>query len=276
MKRLNSLWIFSLLLATCLWSCTKDENRITLLGGDAPQLTASTTTPELSYAKADQVAMQFNWSNPNYKFTTGISSQDVNYTLEIDTAGANFTNPNKKSVAISKDLSKSFTVAEFNDILLNQLVLKPGMEHNLEARIKSALGSSNAAVLYSSTLAIKATPYPIPPKVDPPVSGVLYLVGSATPGGWSNPVPTPSQQFTKVSETLYELTVDLVGGGAYLFIPTNGQWAKYCVADDKVPGIEFGGDFGKEKAKDIPAPLVAGTYKITVDFQRGKFTVVKQ
>ncbi|HLO94388.1 MAG TPA: hypothetical protein VK195_08725 [Burkholderiaceae bacterium] len=79
-----------------------------------------------------------------------------------------------------------------------------------------------------------------------------------------------------MAQTLYEITLDMVGGGAYLLIPTNGQWAKYNVNDDTIPGIAEGGDFFREGSRDIPGPAAAGTYKITVDFQRGKFTVVKQ
>jgi hypothetical protein len=155
------------------------------------------------------------------------------------------------------------------------MLLAPGKEHNLEVRVRAAIGNTATAV-FSNSISIKATPYALPPKVAPPTTGALYIVGNATPGGWNNPVPVPSQQFTRVSETLYEITLDMVGGGAYLLIPTNGQWAKYNVNDDTIPGIAEGGDFFREGSRDIPGPAAAGTYKITVDFQRGKFTVVKQ
>ena len=220
-------------------------------------------------------AFTLSWTNPDYQFTTGVSSHDVSYIIEFDTVGANFTSPVKHSVAISKDLSKSFMIGDFNDILLNSMQLKPAMQHNIEIRVKANIAVS-AATLYSNAMQVAATPFAIPPKVTPPSSGTLFIVGSATQGDWSNPVPVPAQQFTKVSETLYEITASLKGGGAYLFIPRNGEWAKYNVKDDKAAGIQSGGDFGAEQAKDIPGPDAAGNYKITVDFQRGKFTVVKQ
>lgn len=262
-------------LATALWSCEKDENKIYFEGGTAPVLAITDNAPALSYNNSTNEAFELNWTNPGYSFTTGVSSHDVSYIIEIDTVGANFTNPAKHSVSVSKDLGKSFTIGEFNDILLNSLQLKPAMEHNIEIRVKANIAVS-AATLYSNVTQVKATPYAIPPKVTPPSSGTLFIVGSATQGDWSNPVPVPAQQFTQVSETLYEITVNLKGGGAYLFIPRNGEWAKYNVKDDKAAGIQSGGDFGAEQAKDIPGPDAAGSYKITVDFQRGKFTVVKQ
>jgi starch-binding outer membrane protein SusE/F len=275
MKLLSKL-LFIVSITVSLVACEKDENKIFYEGGTAPALTSTAETLVLDFANGANTALSFNWTNPNYQFTTGISSQDVNYILEIDTVGANFTNPNKSSVSISKELSKTFKVSELNDILLNTLVLKPKVPHELETRIKSTIGST-AAVLYSNALKLTVTPYAIPPKVPPPTTGKLYIVGSATNGGWNNPVPTPSQEFNQVSETLYEITVDLVGGGAYLLLPKNGDWGtKYNVANDKLPGIENGGDFAKGLDKDIPAPAAAGSYKITVDFQRGKFTVAKQ
>ncbi|WP_158249119.1 hypothetical protein, partial [Pseudomonas sp. GW460-R15] len=78
--------------------------------------------------------------------------------------------------------------------------------------------------LYSSILTFNVTPYNPPPKVALPSTGQLFLVGSATAGGWNNPVPVPSQQFTQVSTTLYTITVPLTGGQKFLFLPKNGDW----------------------------------------------------
>ena len=280
MKYIFKLMLLSSLLATLLVACKKDEHKDYYIGGNPPVLTASTTTPALSFANADKEAFNLSWTNPTYRFTTGVSSQDVSYLVEIDTAGANFTNPQKQTISVSKDLTISLSVSQFNDYLLNQLVLKPGVSHNLELRVKSYL-AAGAATYISNVISMKVTPYAIPPKVAPPTTGKLYLVGSATPGGdahgWDNPVPVPSQQFTQISSTLYEITIPLIGGKEYLFLPLNGDWGnKYAVADNTLPGLSDGGDFGFNLAKNFPGPAASGTYKISVDFQRGKFTVTKQ
>ena len=276
MKNIFKLLVLSALLITAVTACTKVENKDYFQGGTAPVLTASTTSPALSYANAANVALTLAWSNPNYQFSTGNSSQDVSYVIEIDTAGANFTNPQRQSVSVSKDLTISFTTSVFNDYLLNQLVLQPAVAHNLEIRIKSNL-ASNAVVLISNVLKLTVTPYAIPPKVAPPTTGNLYLVGSATAGGWNNPVPVPSQQFTQLSPTLYQITVALSGGQEYLLLPLNGDWGhKYAVTNKTVAGLSDGGDFGFDKSDNFPGPTASGTYKIQVDFQRGKFTVTKQ
>lgn len=273
MKNIIKSIVF-LLMALSLFSCKKDESQVVYEGGTAPLLTASATTIPLSFINKDQTAITLNWTNPDYKFNTGVSSQDVTYTIEIDTTGANFTNPQKQTITIAKDLSKTFTQGELNGYLLNQLLLKPDVSHQIEMRISASL-SNNNATLFSNVLKYTITPFSIPPAVAPPASGKLFMVGSATPGGWSNPVPEPSQQFTRISNTLYELTVNINPGDSYLFLPVNGSWsAKYGFAGANNANNVNGDNFRAEGG-DMKAPSTSGSHKIVVDFQRGKFTVTK-
>ena len=279
MKTLISKLFFISVVFVGLNSCTKDQAIDTFNGGTAPVLTANQTgTIPLSYATKDNEAVKLSWTNPNYQFASGISSQDVSYVLDIDTTGANFTNPNRKSLTISKDLSISISQSTLNDYLLNQMQLFVGAPHNIEMRITATINSSVATTLYSNVLKFVVTPYAIPPKVAPPTTSKLYLVGSATAGGWNNPVPTPSQQFTQVSPTFYTITVALTGGQEYLFIPLNGDWGhKFaCNKTASPPDGNAGGDFGFDWSDNFPGPTTTGTYKIDVDFQRGKFIVTKQ
>jgi len=276
MKNISKLLSFSFLLAVLLTCCKKDENRIYFEAATAPVLTASVQVNiPLGYTTSGDEAVTLSWSNPEYKFTTGISSQNVSYLIEIDTAGANFTNPARQSVSVSQNLGITFTQGQLNDWLLNQLVLVPGVSHNVEIRVTSSLNSSEATKLPSNVLSFTVTPYAIPPKVNPPTTGDLYLVGDATSGGWNNPVPVPSQQFTKVSETLFEITAELNGGKQYLFLPLNGDWGHKFACKKTADQSADGGDFGFDWSDNFPGPAAGGTYKISVDFQRGKYTVTK-
>lgn len=278
MKNIIKILSATLLMAVTFLSCDKDENKISYEGGTPPVLTASSATIPLSFANRNSLATILFWTNPDYQFTTGISSHDVNYLIEIDTTGANFTNPNRQSIAISKDLSRSFTQGELNGYLLNQLQLVPGIPHNIQIRVISSL-INGSVPLKSNILAFTVTPFAIPPVVPPPASGELYIVGNATPGGdatgWNNPVPVPGQKFVRLSNTLYEITIALNADKSYLFLPVNGSWAaKYgglgANNTNNVNGDDFKADGG-----DLKAPSVGGNYKIQVDFQRGKFTLTK-
>jgi len=256
-------------------ACNKEEARDTFNGGTAPVFSASAKDSiGLNFNTETEKAVTLSWSNPNYMFASGVSSQNVTYTLEIDTAGANFAGPNKKSVSISNDLSITYTQKAFN-ILISDLKVVAGKVAKLEMRVISSLGASSTN-LVSNTLAFKVLPYAPPPKVAVPSGGELFLVGDATNGGWTNPVPVPAQQFTKVSNTLYEITVPLIGGKQYLFIPKNGDWGHKFACSSTASQSPDGGAFGYDFSDNFPGPAASGTYKISVDFQSGTYTVTKQ
>ena len=286
MKKFVKIFSLLFLVAAVVTSCKKEENKVFYEGGTNPVLTVITNsgTPNviMGFATQTEEAVKFEWTNPDYQFTTGVSSQDVSYTLEIDTAGANFTNPNKKTVVLSKLLNLKITQSELNDYLLNQLVLAPAIPHTLEIRVKSSL-VNNSAVLISNVVTLTVTPYTIPPKVAPPVAATLYVTGSATPASWmgGGDPENVAQKFTKVSETIYELTVNLTGGGSFLLVPRYGNWSAVSPDPEKYGftgsnnGNNVNGDDFKAFGGDILAPAASGTYKIVVDFQRGKFTVTR-
>ncbi|MDP4245271.1 MAG: SusE domain-containing protein [Bacteroidota bacterium] len=99
----------------------------------------------------------------------------------------------------------------------------------------------------------------------------LYIVGDATAGGWNNPVPVPSQQFTQLSSGEFKITIALTTGKSYLWLPLNGDWThKYggasatggaVLADSQVPN------------SNTPAPGASGTYTIDVNFFSKQYTV---
>lgn len=277
------LLLFASFLAVVLYSCKKDENRVYFEGGTKPVITAETnsgtSTLTMAFVTQNEKAVKLSWTNPDYQFNTGISSQNVTYLIEVDTAGANFTNPKKKSISVTNNLSYTFTQADINDIMLNQLDLAVEQPHTIEMRVKASLGGSSKSELISEAVGFTATPYKIPPKVTPPASNKLFIIGNATPGGdatgWNNPVPA-NQQLTKKSETLYEITIALHPNKSYLFIPVNGSWdAKFGGTKGNNENNPDGDDF-KAQGSDLKSPSEAGTYKIQLDFQKGKFTVTKQ
>lgn len=275
MKNIKKL-LGSMLLVSFLFSaCKKEIDNVMYTGGTAPALTASATAPvALNSADKALTAITFTWTNPNFQFSTGISSQDVVYTLQVDTTGANFGSANLKEVVISKDLSLTLTVGDYNNLFA---AWQENVPHNFEFRIKAAL-ANNAIPIYSNVLKRTVTPY-LDVAVPLPLTGNLYLIGNATPGGdahgWDNPVPAPSQQFTKTSSTTFEITIPLIGGKEFLIIPDNGSWAnKYAVTKTAV--TVDGGPFGYNLGDNFPGPASDGIYKIVLNFKTGKYTVTKQ
>ena len=277
MKRYLNVFATMLTSIFILSSCEKDENKIYYTGGAAPVLTASSTANMvLLSANAANPGIKFTWTNPNYQFTTGISSQDVSYSLQADTTGSNFSRAGAAETSISKDLSKTFTVKEFNAIF-SRLNLLEDIPHNVEFRIKASL-ANNSLPLYSNVIKMVITPYldvvvPIPPTEQ------LYITGSAMPSDWTN-TPPAAQKFTKVSKTEYYIIVALAPGKQYKFLSTLTMWQPQYGTTNAV-GTELGGDMGYNLGNgsdpaSINTPPTAGNYKITANFKTGTYTLVKQ
>lgn len=262
-----------------LSGCEKDENKVYLEGGTAPVLGANMTNVALAPGNESEPGIVFNWTNPDYMFTTGVSSHDVTYTLEMDTLGANFGSKNKYVTSIAKNLTTAYTKGELNNIMGNTMLVKTGRQYTFEVRISSSLGTADAARLTSNVVKFTATPFTPPPKVELPTTGRLFIIGNGTPGGdatgWNNPVPA-SQEFTKVSNTVYEITIALNGGKSLLFLPLNGDWGDKYGWKGSNNNNNPDGDELARGGGDIKTPATSGTYKVRVDFQIGKFTITKQ
>ena len=273
MKRTINLFVIACITLVGMWACNKDEHRDYYTSGTAPVLTASSTSNKvLVITDSAKTAFLLSWTNPNYQFTTGNSSQDVSYIIQFDTTGNNFKTP--QEISIPKELSRNFTVRDLNTVL-TKLNLLENITHNVEMRIKASL-TNNSAVLYSNVLKLVVTPY-LDVAVPIPTNGTLWLTGDATTSGYANPLPAPydaSQKFTRVSNTLYELTVAMVGNGAYKLIQIQNDWStQYHMITG---GTWDAGTFEKMDANPgFPGPPIAGNYKITVNFKTGTYTGVK-
>ena len=158
MKNMIKLLFGTVFSAAIMLSCKKDENKVYFEGGTNPVLSASSTAAlVLLKANKDNPALTFNWTNPNYQFNTGNSSQTVSYILQVDTAGANFAGVKKQEVAISANLSTTLTVKDLNTFL-TKMELLYNLPHNMEFRIKSTL-ANNSVPLYSNVIKITVTNY---------------------------------------------------------------------------------------------------------------------
>ncbi len=99
----------------------------------------------------------------------------------------------------------------------------------------------------------------------------LFIVGGATPGGWNNPVPVPSQQLTRLNAVWWEVSLPLTTGEKFLILPVNGSWGqKFGV--DVAAANNKSGTF-KAEGGDFPTPNTSGTYKFKIDFYSGKYQI---
>ena len=266
MKIISKILLSAMAVIAVFAACNKVGDLPSYSMGSAPTLTASASTIAAVAADSDKTGLTLSWTNPKYS----TDSASEKYIVEIDSTGRNFS----KSVSkiVTGALTTSFTNKELNTILLGY-GFAFNTPYDLDVRVTSSYGNNNEQYK-SNVLKIKMTPYVIPPKVIPPASGHLYLVGDATAGGWSNPVPVPTQEFGKIDNLTYVGVFTMSAAHEYLILPVNGDWTnKFSVANKTVAGLNTGGDFGYNLSDNFPGPSAAGTYKITIDFQLGKFKV---
>lgn len=226
---------------------------------DPSVLTTENTSVTGTAATSTNHSNTFSWS-PSFPGYTGI----ITYSIQYDSAGKNFTTP--QEIAVGSSLySKSLTQDDMNTTALTSGI-PIGSSGKVEYRVKAKTASG--AIAYSNVVTVTITTFsPVPPN--------LYIVGDATPGGWSNPVPTPSQKFTKIDAYTFSITLGLTAGKSYLFLPVNGDWShKYGGATD---GTASGGGTllkdGAVPGSNTPAPATSGVYKIVVNFQTNTYTV---
>lgn len=266
MKKISNLLLFTLSLFAFA-SCDKVDDLPVYGMGNAVTLTASTAAIAPAATDSNKVVLTYNWTYPNHR----TDSSNIKYIIEIDSVGKSFSAPYSKEVM--GKMNGTFIAKELNSFLVGR-----GYAFNvpvsLEARVISSYANNNERLI-SNTVALKVTPYKVPPKVALPTTGKLYIVGGATAGGWgSNPVPVPTQEFARLDETTWGGVFQLTGGEQYLMLPLNGSWDnKFAVASTSLAGLSAGGDFGFNLSDNFPAPAASGMYQIIVDFQTGKFKV---
>jgi hypothetical protein len=151
---INKFSILGLLLLG-LFSCEKEEDRVTIEYGDAPTLSTSSNNLALVREMADNEAITFSWTELPVQWSDPEVAHDgaVNYILEIDSAGNNFESP--VITEMGNELARSYSVREFNEILLEE-GFQPETQANIEARIRV---TNNIETLYSNVVNIEATPY---------------------------------------------------------------------------------------------------------------------
>lgn len=273
MKKMKYIAFF--LGALIVLACDKEETRVTFMKSTPPVLVASSTADlVLNKAQENFSSLQFQWTNPVFEFSNGVNTQNVSYVLQIDQSGKDFGSAKQIGLGFTNALTRSFTVKELNNTL-SGLELADFVPQNFEFRIKATL-SNNSVPVYSNVVKIKITTYL---DVVYPVPANLFMIGDATPGGWTNTVGNldPAQKFTLVNSYTYQLSsIALTGGKYYLLLPVAGSWdSKYAFPGTKDQNNRFGDTFKLNDGQDFLAPAESGNYKVTVNFKTARVSLEK-
>jgi starch-binding outer membrane protein SusE/F len=258
----SHLFLAAALAVLAFMACKKMTNQY-FGNGSTPTMSVSATTLAPTPADSSTEVLAISWTNPHY----ATDSATELYTIQIDSSGRNFSKA--VSIQVSGALVDSFTAKQINTIALG-FGFSYNVTYSMDIRVISSYANYNEE-LTSNTITISYTPYVIPPKVMPP-TGALYLVGSATGGGWNNPVPVPTQVFEQVDSVDYAGVFNLSASGQFLVLPVNGSWTnKFATADNTESGA--GGTFAYNASNNFTGPATAGWYTIWLNFQAGTFSI---
>jgi len=249
-----------------LFSCDKADDLTTFNTGNAVVLSSSATAAAPLAADSNKAAVTFSWTSPKYAQDSAL----YKYVIQIDSTGRNFAKAYEKTVTGA--LSAAIIAKEINTAALG-FGFAYNTPYDMDVRVISSYGNNNERY-NSNTVKLRYTPYKIPPKVAFPASGKLFIVGDATQGGWNNPVPVPSQEFTQPDADNFAAVIKMNAGGQYLLLPVNGDWsAKYGNACGGNGCNNAAADAFKAQGDNFSGPGTAGWYKMLFNFQTGTFKV---
>lgn len=227
MKSLINILLCVLIVS--VWSCSPDEEVIDLgtqptenvLKNDA----TTGTTVVLEQDNADETFAILNWT------ATDFGGRTVNYSVEMDKAGNNFTKA--RDIVTIKELSQTLTVEDINSALI-LYGIEPGQETEIEIRVRSWVDYISYPAR-SNVLKFTVTPYQL---TFPP----LYINGDAQGWNWANAV-----MLTSTTPNVYT--------GKAKF-QTNGKFRFFIQPDWSIPGNEMG--FSNFPVASLPAEFVTG------------------
>ncbi len=267
MKQINKTLSIFAAAALLFSSCEKAEELPTYGSGTATVLSAVSTTIAPIAADSNKYSVILNWTDPKH-------AQDLKlykFVIEIDSANRNFSKAYTRTV-VGK-LTDSIVAKEFNAVMI-AWGFELNKAYDVDVRVTSSYGNNNEQ-LRSNTLKLRATPYKIPPKIDLPASGKVFIVGGATQGGWNFNVPTPQQELARIDETTFGGVFQLNANQGYLFIPVNGSSSqKYTTKTSGSAGATAGDfEYKTSGGSDFVSPSNDGMYKVTLDFQKGRYSL---
>lgn len=272
MKLFKNISAIFLALLFLVAGCKKDEEKVVFSGGTTPTLSTSVANLNMLPADSNNNIFTFSWTDPAYSISSGNNTLDVTYIIEVDSATKNFATA--KMVTVTDVLNVVMNGRTLNRLMTDLGYTDSSKAYSLQARVKASLYVTSSQ-LVSNTVNFVISPYSTKPTAMYDVPAELFIVGDATAGQWANPVPVPSQKFTRLDEFTFGGIFQLTGGKKYLFLPTNGIWDKYAVQNAGAPGMAQGGDFIVNSGQDIPGPATSGLYKIIVNFVTGKYAVTE-
>lgn len=207
MKKYISPIVFALLGYAALSSCVDDDYMELDKGHNELAITASNTEIVLNEQEHANDAMELSWTTGT-NYGTG---NKITYTLELAEAGNDFANAYIAVENAVQAYSWKKNVEELNNILRNHFGAAANETFSLEARLTATVADREEKQIAATSFSVTAYK---------PLTSTLYLIGDATPGGWSADNAT---EMTRKENGIFTWTGRLTAG-SFKFITTLGAF----------------------------------------------------
>ncbi|MCI2081577.1 MAG: SusF/SusE family outer membrane protein [Bacteroidales bacterium] len=256
MKHVRNYLLILIASTFALASCSEDLQELDK-GEDILTLSAS-CTETLSELNSDSDGASFSWSKGSNRGT----GSSISYTMEFAKAGTGFATP--YSVPMGQGTySISYTESDFNDLLTEDLGLEEGASVSVDVRVTADVYDGSVDDQTADTT-LTVTTYK-------PVSRTLYLIGDATPNGWSADNAT---EMAWTAAGKFSWTGKMTQGN-FKFITTLGSFLPSYNHDTSGSGYSLvyrDSDGDPDEQFQITEP---GSYTITADLLNLVITVEK-
>jgi len=252
-------YIYSLMMVVLaglgLASCTDNDYEELDKGRDVLSLTTDQAATVLDENNHASDAIILNWTTGN-NYGSG---NRISYKLELAKGGTNFAEPYVAVDGETQTYTWSANQENLNNLILDKFGGVPGVEATVDARVTAMV--SGYSEEQTSEASFTVTPYK-------PVTSTLYLIGDATPNGWSADNAT---EMTRSTNGLFVWEGTLKAGD-FKFITTKGQFLpSYNKAEDgsvvlRTSDDEPDGKWTIEENHD---------YKVTVNILAGTINIEK-
>lgn len=207
MKKYISPIVLALLSCTALSSCVDDDYMELDKGHNELAITASNTEIVLNEQEHANDALELSWTTGT-NYGTG---NKITYTLELAEVGNDFANAYIAVENAVQVYSWKKNVEELNNILRNHFGAAANETFSLEARLTATVANREEKQVAATSFSVTAYK---------PLTSTLYLIGDATPGGWSADNAT---EMTRKDNGIFTWTGRLTAG-SFKFITTLGAF----------------------------------------------------
>jgi len=232
--------------------CSKD---LKVLDKGCNELAVTVTEPALVLNEANYSAdaLSISWTTGNNARTGNRISYSINFEV-----------PGQQGISMSlgtQVYSFKKDVQSTNDLAINALGLTPGVAATVKVSVVADVAEKPEYQQVAST-EISITPYT-------PVTSTLYLIGDATPTGWSADSPS---EMSREQPGLFTWTGKLKSTGTFKFITTKGKFVpSYNRKDGTVNELVYrASDDDPDVQFSIPED---GYYVVTADLLNMKVEI---